>query len=94
MLLKVHVAIVCFKCFKYFLGMLQVLYIDVAHVVMAINVCFKCMFQMNAASVYLNVAKVDPHVVYTCMLQAYVSSVIRCFICMLASVSSGCCICL
>jgi hypothetical protein len=27
-------------------------------------------------------------------LQTYVSSVFRCFICMFASVSSGCCICL
>jgi hypothetical protein len=65
---------------------------DVAHVVMAINVCFKCMFQMNATSVYLDVAKVDLHVVSTCMLQAYVRSVFRCFIRMLASVLSGCCI--
>jgi hypothetical protein len=43
-----HVAIACFKCFR---GMLQVLYIDVpkvdqdvAHDVMAIHICFKCMF--------------------------------------------------
>ena len=50
MLQKPHVAKVCFKCFR---GMLQALYInvakvdrDVAHVVMAIHVSFKCMFQM------------------------------------------------
>jgi hypothetical protein len=42
-----------FKCFRYFRNMLQVyhLYVakvdrDVAHVAMAIHVCFKCMFQM------------------------------------------------
>jgi hypothetical protein len=40
----------------------------------------------------LNDAKVDLHVPYTCLLQAYVSSVFRCFIHMLASVLSGCCI--
>ena len=43
---------------------------------------------------YLDVAKVDLDVAYTCMLQAYVLSVFKCFICMFASVSSGCCICL
>ena len=49
--LKAHVAGVCFKCFRCFTGMLQVFYIDVAkvdrdvaHVPMAIHVCFKCMF--------------------------------------------------
>jgi hypothetical protein len=48
--LKVHVTIVCFRCFR---GMLQVLFIDVAkvdrdvaHVVIAIHVCFKCVLQM------------------------------------------------
>jgi hypothetical protein len=40
----------------------------------------------------LDVAKVDMNVAYTCMLQAYISSVFRCFIRMLASVSFGCCI--
>ena len=47
-----HVAMVFSNaCPKYFSGMLQVLYIDVAkvdrdiaHVVIAIHVCFKCMF--------------------------------------------------
>jgi hypothetical protein len=67
---------------------------------MAIHVCFKCMFQMfhlvqkNVASVYLDVAKVYVDVAYTCILQAYISSVLRCFIRMLASVSYECCICL
>ena len=73
--------------------MLQVLYIDVAkvdrdvaHVGMAIHVCFKCMFQIFHLSrrmlqvFYLDVAKVDLDVAYTYMLQAYVSSVFRCFI--------------
>jgi hypothetical protein len=52
---------------------------------------------MNVASVLsetLNVAKVYQGVGYTCMLQAYVSSVFRCFIRVFASVSSRCCICL
>ena len=49
-MLKARVAKVCFKCFR---GMLQVFYIgvakidrDVAHVAMAIHVCFKCMFRL------------------------------------------------
>jgi hypothetical protein len=52
---------------------------------------------MNVASVLfetLNVAKVDQDVRYTCMLQAYVSSVFRCFIRVFASVLSRCYICL
>ena len=58
--LKEHVANVCFKCFRYFKGKLQVFYIDVAkvdrdvakldrnvaHIAIAIHICFKCMFQM------------------------------------------------
>ena len=40
----------------------------------------------------LDVAKVNLDVAYTCMLQAYDSSVFRCFIRMFASVSSGFCI--
>ena len=72
------------------------LYIDVtkvyqvvAHVVIAIHVCIKCKFQMFHTLIcsirmflvfYFNVAKLDLDVAYTCMLQAYVSSVIRCFI--------------
>jgi hypothetical protein len=43
---------------------------------------------------YLDVVKVDLDAAYTCMLQAYVSTVFRSFIRMFASVSSGCCICL
>jgi hypothetical protein len=42
---------------------------------------------------YLVIAKVDLDLAYTCMLQAYVSSVFN-FIRMFASVSSRCCICL
>jgi hypothetical protein len=37
---------------------------------------------------YLDVAKVDLDVAYTCMLQAYVLSVFRCFIRMFVNVSS------
>jgi hypothetical protein len=58
---------------------------DVAHVLMAIHMCFKCMLQMlHLFQTY--VASVS----YTCMLQAYVSSVLgvsyiccKCFIWML-----------
>jgi len=44
--LYTYVASVCFKCFSYFKHMLQVFYLDVAYVAMAIHVCWKCMFQM------------------------------------------------
>ena len=56
---------------------------DVAHVVMAMHVCSKCFIcsRRMLQVFYLDVA-------YTCMLQAYVSSVFRCFIGMFASVSS------
>jgi hypothetical protein len=61
---------------------------------MAINVCFECTF-LNVSSVSDECCKcfyLD--VTYTYMLQAYVSSVFRCFIRIFASVSSECCICL
>jgi hypothetical protein len=73
---------------------------DIAHVVMAIHVCFKCMFQIFIYSkrmlqvFYLDVTKVDLDVAYTCMLPAYVSSVFRCFTHIFASISSRCRICL
>ena len=35
-----------FKCFSCFKCMLQVFYLDVAYVALAIHVCCKCMFQM------------------------------------------------
>jgi hypothetical protein len=83
-----------------------VLYIDVAkadrdaaHVVMAIHVCFKCMFQMfhlfltNVASVLFRCCK-SRSICCIYMYVTYFSNVFRCFIRMLASVSSGCCICL
>ena len=64
---------------------------DIAHVAMVFSsvcpkcfICFRRMFQVF----HPDVAKVDLDVAYTCMLQAYVSSVFRCFICMFASVSS------
>jgi hypothetical protein len=40
----------------------------------------------------LVVAKIDLDVAYACMLQVYVSSVLRCFVHIFASVSFGCCI--
>jgi hypothetical protein len=62
--------------------------------------CFKCMFQMfhlfctrMLQVFYLDVAKVDLDVAYTCMLQAYISSVsyVRCkgFICMFHMFCNG-----
>jgi hypothetical protein len=41
-----------------------------------------------------NISSVLENVAYICVLQAYVSSVFRCFIRMFTSVSSGCCICM
>ena len=48
------------------------------------DICCKCF--------YLDVAKVDLDVAYTCMLQAYVSSGLGVFIRLFTSVSSICCI--
>jgi hypothetical protein len=69
-------------------GMLQVLYIDVAkvhrdvaHIVMAIHVCFKYMIKCFICSRHmlqvfcLNIAKVDLDVAYTCYKHIYVLSV-------------------
>jgi hypothetical protein len=42
---------------------------------------------------YLIVAKVDLDGSYTCMLQAYVLSIFKCFIHMFASISSRYCLC-
>jgi hypothetical protein len=57
--LKAHVATTCFKCFRCFRGMLQVFHIgvakvdrDVAHVVMTMHVCFKCMFRRRILQVF------------------------------------------
>jgi hypothetical protein len=60
-----------------------------------LSVCHKCfIYSRGLLQVfYLDVTKVDLDVAYTCMLQAYVSNVFRCFVCMFASVSSECCIC-
>jgi hypothetical protein len=44
--LYVYVAIVCFKCFNCFKCMLQVLYLDVAYVIVAIHIGCKCMFKI------------------------------------------------
>jgi hypothetical protein len=42
--LYTYVASVCFKCFSCFKRVLQVFYLDVAYVVMAIHICCKRMF--------------------------------------------------
>jgi hypothetical protein len=49
---------------------------------------------MNVASVLSRWCKSDLDVAYTCMLQAYVSSVFGCLVRMFVSVLSGCYICL
>jgi hypothetical protein len=91
--LKAHVTRVCFKCLRCFRGMLQVLYIDVAkvdrdiaHVLMAIHVCFKCMLQMlhlfqtYVASVLSRCCKSR----FGCCIYMHVVSIcFRCFIRML-----------
>jgi hypothetical protein len=69
---------------------------DIAHVILAIHVYFKCMFQMfhlfqTYVVFYVDVAKVDVDVEYTYMLQACVfkcfqvfhTYVCKCFIYML-----------
>ena len=95
---------VCCKCFNCFGHMLQIfpqdvtkVDQDVAYVVIAIHVCFECMFQkFHLSSIPDECCKCFVRVLqHTCMLQAYVSSIFRCFIRMFASVSSRwCCICL
>jgi hypothetical protein len=71
---------------------------DVAHVVMAIHVCFKCMFQMfdlfqtNVASVLSECCKVDMNVAYTCILQIYVSSVFM-YVCLQVFHLDVACVC-
>ena len=57
---------------------------DVAHVVVAIHVCFIC-FRCMLQVFHRDVAKVDLDVAYTCMLQAYVSIV--------SGISYVCCKC-
>jgi hypothetical protein len=41
--LYTYASTVCFSCFK---RMLQVFYLDVAYIAVAIHVCYKCMYQM------------------------------------------------
>jgi hypothetical protein len=73
---------------------------DVAYVVIATHICFNVCSKYFICSrrmlqvFYLVVAKVDLDLTYTCMLQAYVSNVFKCFIRMFASISSRCGICL
>jgi hypothetical protein len=72
--LKTHVASVCFKCFRFFSGTLQVFHIDVAkvdrdvaYVAMVVHVCCKLLFAMFylffsdacCRCVYLNIAYVS-----------------------------------
>ena len=72
-MLKEHVAGLCFKCFRCFIGMLQVFYMDVAkvdwdvaYVVMVVHVCCKrlspifhlCFWTYCYKCVYLDVAYV------------------------------------
>jgi hypothetical protein len=84
-MLKAHVASICFK-----FQMFQVFYIEVAkvdqnvaHVTMAIHVCFKCFiyFRRMLQVSHLYVAKIDLDVAYKCKC-------FRCFHTYVASVSS------
>jgi hypothetical protein len=85
--LKLYVASVCFKCFKYFRVMLQVFYIDVVKVDRDVtrNGVFKCIFQMfHLFQTY--VASVSSE----CCICMHVASVCsKCFKCVL----SECCKC-
>jgi hypothetical protein len=80
--LKAYVASVCFKCFRYFRGMLQLSYADVAkvdwdvaHIIIVVHVCCKLLFSMFHLSfldvcckcVYLNVAYVS-HICCKCFI--------------------------
>ena len=54
------VSVARFKCFRYFIGMLQVFHMDVANVAMVVHVCCKLLFlmfhlffQMHVASVFI-----------------------------------------
>jgi hypothetical protein len=88
-MLKLHVASVCFKGFKYFRGTLQVLHTNVAkvdlnvtHVVKVVHVCCKLLFSMFhlffstfGASVYLDIIYVFTYMMHMFYLDvAYVYS--------------------
>jgi hypothetical protein len=70
-----HVASVCFKYFKCFVGMFQVFHADivkvdrdVAYVAMIVHICCKCMFfQTYIASVFIDVAYVS-HICCKCFI--------------------------
>ena len=77
-----HVASVCFKCFKVFIGILQLFHADVTkedrdvpYVAMVVHVCCKLLFPMFhlffpdvcCKYVYLNVAYVS-HICYNCFI--------------------------
>jgi hypothetical protein len=88
-----YVASVCFKCFDCFKHMLQVFYLDIAYVAVAIHVCSKC---FTCFKPMLQVFHLD--IVYVAMLhmfQTYVTSVYsKYFICfkrMLQMCLFGCC---
>jgi hypothetical protein len=80
-----HVANVCFKCFRYFRGMLQTFYMnvakvdrDVAYVAMVVHVCYKLLFLF--------------HLFFRCILQVFLFECCICFRIYVASVLSGCCV--
>jgi hypothetical protein len=87
---------------RYFRAALQVLYINivkvdlnVTHIIIAIHVCFKYMFKIFHLfqTNVINVLSECYKSISRCYI-AYVSSILRCFIRILASVTSGYCICL
>ena len=59
-------------------ALLQLLYTCISSVCSKCFICSRRMLQMF----YLDIVKVHLDIAYTCMLQAYVFSVFRCFICM------------
>jgi hypothetical protein len=84
--LKEHVARLYLKCFRCFIGMLQVLHIDVAYVAMVVRVCCKLMFPrfylffsyVCCKCVYLDVAYIS-HICCKCFIWMLRISVFQVF---------------
>jgi hypothetical protein len=83
-----QVASVCFKCFSFFIGMLQVFHMDVekvdrdvAYVAIVVHVCCKLLFLMFHLFFHTHFASM-----FIWMLHMFYTYV--------ASVLSGCCVCM
>jgi hypothetical protein len=86
--LKEHVTNICFECFRYFRGMLQLFYIDVAkvdqdvaYIAIVVHVCYKCLLPMFHLCFWMYVTSVFIWMLH--MFHTYVACVL-----------SGCCVCL